>query len=522
MRNLIFLLVFGVASTRFTAGAQLSVHYDPTIQSTGNIDYFKPKGDLFVGDCIPFFHDGKYYLYWLLDSAHHKALGGLGGHQWALSVSSDLKTWKQYPVVLGIDEPWEKSICTGSVAYHAGKFYAFYATRLIDSAGKVNEQLSYAVSDDGIHFIKQHPNPFYTSAPGYSKRNFRDPKVVIDPDGTFHLFVASGETNAPTVDNGALVHLVSRDLKQWTVKSPLIYGQSDVPECPDYFFWNGWYYLVYGQASNTFYLKSRHPYGPWEYPRYQALNEDWVNVAKTAAFTGGRRILAGWIPSRRDMQDDQGEVFGGNIVLRELGLEKDGTLNTFWPKEAALSTGQEVSLSPQKDTLTRQLSPDSYTISSPGGLGAFFFAHIPVDCQIEFQASVTGQIDDFGCYLRSDERGEHAYALRFSPQNEEVTLAGSPIRAVEGLGGKVRVQVLMKGDIIDVCIGGRRCIVNRLYAQKGSILGFFARHGTVTFSQIKVCPFAIQPMYSIGHSQVVYDCQCIYNQPIKTRHPFST
>jgi hypothetical protein len=138
MKNLIFISVLCVAPARFCAVAQLSVRYDPTIQGTGNIDYFKPKGSLFVGDCIPFFHDGKYYLYWLLDSAHHKALGGLGGYQWALSVSSDLKTWKQYPVVLGIGEAWKKSICTGSVAYYAGKFYAFYATRLIDSSGKVN------------------------------------------------------------------------------------------------------------------------------------------------------------------------------------------------------------------------------------------------------------------------------------------------------------------------------------------------------------------------------------------------
>jgi len=66
-----------------------------------------------------------------------------------------------------------------------GKFYAFYATRLIDANGKVNEQLSYAISDDGIHFVKQKPNPFYTSAPGYSKRNFRDPKAVVDADGVF-------------------------------------------------------------------------------------------------------------------------------------------------------------------------------------------------------------------------------------------------------------------------------------------------------------------------------------------------
>src|SRR4051812_25685542 len=77
--------------------AQLGVKYDPTIQSTQSMQYFKPQGDLFVGDCIPFSKDGVYYYYWLLDSAHHRSLNGLGGHQWVLSKSSDLRSWQQFP-----------------------------------------------------------------------------------------------------------------------------------------------------------------------------------------------------------------------------------------------------------------------------------------------------------------------------------------------------------------------------------------------------------------------------------------
>jgi len=133
---------------------KLGVKYDPAIQSTKNLQYWRPEGNLFVGDCMPFYKDGRFSMYWLLDSAHHASLGGLGGHQWALSTTTDLKNWKQEPIVLGIDEQWEKSICTGSVVYYKGKYYAFYATRLIND-GKINEQLSYAISKDGIHFAQE-------------------------------------------------------------------------------------------------------------------------------------------------------------------------------------------------------------------------------------------------------------------------------------------------------------------------------------------------------------------------------
>ncbi len=117
MKKTIIALVLAISCTT-ALRAQFSVTYTPEIQPTENIQYFTPVGgNQFVGDCIPFFHNGTYFLYWLLDEGHHGALGGLGGHQWCVSTSTDLKTWKHHPIVIGIDEDWEKSICTGSVAY---------------------------------------------------------------------------------------------------------------------------------------------------------------------------------------------------------------------------------------------------------------------------------------------------------------------------------------------------------------------------------------------------------------------
>lgn len=350
--------------------AQLGVRYNPDVQPTDNMQYFKPVGNnLFVGDCIPFYHDGTYYLYWLLDSAHHQSLHGLGGHQWVLSTTKDLKHWKNYPITLGIDEDWEKSICTGSVVYANNKFYAFYATRLINKEGKVNEQLSYAISDDGIHFQKQKPNPFYTSAPGYSQRNFRDPKVSVDKNGTFHLFVSSNKDSSTIKGlDGALVHLTSNNLKDWKVEEPLITGQPSTPECPDYFQWNDWYYIVYSDASNTYYLKSKQPYGPWQQPQSQALNEDWSNVVKTAEFLNNRRIAAAWVPSREDNKDDEHEMFGGNTVFRELIQLQDGTLSTKFPEEMIPAASSPISLQPVFDA-TSKADGNNYIINSPGGVG---------------------------------------------------------------------------------------------------------------------------------------------------------
>ena len=471
-----------------TGEAQLGVRYDPTVQSTGSMQYFKPKGDLFVGDCIPFSKDGVYYYYWLLDSAHHKSLNGLGGHQWALSKSSDLKHWEQFPLVLGIDEAWEKSICTGSVVFHKGTYYAFYATRLIID-GKVNEQLSYAISADGIHFQKQKPNPFYTSAPGYSKRNFRDPKVFVDKDGVFHLFVSSDqEKPVMGIASGCLVHLVSSDLKTWKVLNPILTGQGSTPECPDYFLWKNWYYLVYSDGSNTFYMKSRDPYGPWEEPRYQALNEDWANVVKTAEFKNGRRIAAAWVPNRNESRDDSHEIFGGNSLFREVIQEPDGTLDTRFPEEMIPAATDPLAVSIEPGDGANVAKSNSVTLSDSAGLASARISGVPENCRITLEMEPIGVNEEFGLLLKADSGATDGYRLNFSAQSRTVALGNTHISGVEGLDKKITLDIVIKDGILDADIDHRRTIVNRTYQLHGTRVWLYAKHGKVIFKNVVIRP----------------------------------
>lgn len=470
--------------------AQMGVKYDPTIQATTHMQYFRPKGNLFVGDVMPFAHNGTFYNYWLLDSAHHASLNGMGGHQWALSTSTDLVNWKQHPVVIGIDEAWEKSICTGSVVFHKGKFYAFYATRLVNADGKVNEQLSYAISDDGINFKKQKPNPFYTSAPGYSKRDFRDPKVFVDEKtGEFHLLVSSWQENPVLAhQGGALVHMVSKDLKDWKVLDPILTGQPSVPECPDYFFWNGWWYLLYSDVSDTFYVKSRSPYGPWESPRHQTLNENWSNVVKTATFKGGRRIASSWVPSRRDNKDSNWQAFGGNLLFREVTQDPDGTLSTKFPPEMIPATGAAIpiKINVKKDASLSGAS--TLVIKASDGVGAASLENIPARCRITMEIEPVNRNEEYGFYLRSDSKADKGYKVVFSAEHKTVALGNTMIKAVDGLDKTIRIDMILKDDIIDIEIDKRRCIVNRTVEQKGDMMWFYAKHGQVKFKSITVQP----------------------------------
>ena len=60
------------------------------------------------------------------------------------------------------------------------------------------------------------------------------------------------------------------------------------------------------------------------------------------------------------------------------------------------------------------------------------------------------------------------------------------IEAVSGLDKQIKVELILKEDIIDVCINDRRCIVNRLPERKGNYLWFYTKQGNLEFKNIQV------------------------------------
>ncbi len=224
------------------------------------MQYFKPPTPYFVGDPMPFYHDGVFHLYYLQDENHHQALGGLGGHQWAHASTTDLVHWDHHPLAIPITEDWEGSICTGSVFFNEGVFYGFHAVRKPD----YTQHLCLAVSQDGIHFRKVEPRPFASPGDDFNPLDYRDPCIFQDPDsGEFQMLVTASLKHPPLQQRGGcLMRLSSSDLNSWNVREPFLFASGDpgnpsVPECPDFFFWNGWYYLLFSLNGMAHYRMSR-------------------------------------------------------------------------------------------------------------------------------------------------------------------------------------------------------------------------------------------------------------------------
>jgi hypothetical protein len=286
---------------------------------------WRPEGhNTGVGDCMPFYHNGIYHLFYLFDRRGHKSKRGLGAHQWAHISTTDLINWTRLPMAIAIDSQWEGSICTGSLTHYGGGYYAFFAVRMSDGGAA---RLTWAYSGDCVTFTKS--GRYFELGRPYDAKSARDPCVTIDSSGAAHMFVTTSiQTGKGSM--GCLAHLTSPDLRDWTTQEPLVVCETeDQPECPDYFHLGDWYYLIYGIRGVSGYYVSDKPFGPWRRPENNTVIGPYCRVPKTAGFAGDRIIAAGFIV------DPPGRGYAGRVYFNELIQKPDGTFDFVIPEEMA-------------------------------------------------------------------------------------------------------------------------------------------------------------------------------------------
>lgn len=282
----------------------------PAVVSTfENAEGWMPGGGVFVGDCMPYTSSGRYHVLYLKDRRHHQSKWRRGAHQWEHISTDDFLHWQIHPMAVPIDRAWEGSICTGSHTEKDGKHYLFYSIRTVDGSPA---PICRSVSEDGYHFQKDLSFSF-TLSEKYHQASARDPKLVRDENGLFHMFVTS---SLMSMGKGCLVHLTSEDLDSWKEEDEPIFisDTEEQPECPDYFAFGGYYYLVFSLRGVGQYRISQKPFSDFRMPKAPVIPCE--SVPKGAVwgdkivFAGFRRIegYAGTMTFAEAVPDQFGEL----------------------------------------------------------------------------------------------------------------------------------------------------------------------------------------------------------------------
>ena len=288
---------------------------DAALASGFHAMYWTPRGhNQWLGDVVTTVWDGALHLFYLVDRRHHNSKGGRGGHWFEHLVSDDLARWRELPAAVTMDVATEY-IGTGTPFRMDGKYclaYGLHTTRHAPPEELARQGLpiggTYAVSDDGVHFVKSHR----------MITDDQNPSIYNRADGLFGMGCVRTLAKAASLDG------------PWETA---VAGAPVCGDCPCPFEWNGRHYIIQGfctmAKSETGANGSYTDEVLAGYDIYEGLS-----VPMVAPWKDNRRLLIGWINHRYG--------WGGWLCFRELVQYPDGHLGTKWVREIPMPVAPAV------------------------------------------------------------------------------------------------------------------------------------------------------------------------------------
>ncbi|MFB2597077.1 family 43 glycosylhydrolase [Herbiconiux sp. P17] len=462
--------------------------------------FFQPRG-AWVGDIIPFQHDGDLALFYLYEDRSDPK----PGTPWHLVTTRDLVHFDDEGLAFEhgtVDDP-DFNVYTGSIVQHGNTFHLFYTgqnPRHLGSDGLPLQLVMHATSSDGMASWARHPEHTFGASAGYESGDWRDPFVFRDEAaGVWRMLIAARHIDGPERRRGVIAQCISTDLVTWEPVEPFWDPRRYIAhECPEVFQWGDWWYLVYSEFSEGFttrYRMARSLDGPWQVPEFDSIDGRAFYASKTAELNG-RRFFFGWIASKEESRDDGAWQWAGTMSVLEARQNADGTLAFGFTAETRESFSEAVTT-----TFAGLPSGDPLALAAPDGYAVVLSDQ---ETPAAFRASVTLDIDrgttECGLLLRSSIDGDTSYIVRLEPKRNRMVFDRWPRRRT-GDGqweisgdvpflvelerpcdlapGRHRLDVIVENDLCVVNLDDRTTLSTRIYDHTGGRIGVFAGEGSV-------------------------------------------
>ena len=472
--------------------------------------FYKPK-DGWVGDTIPFAHDGKFYIYYLHDERKGNTQDEYGYRtSWNLLITEDGVNMKDCKVVLPVGEydDADYACYTGSVIEgNDGQFHMFYTAQnnynpKYHRDGKPLQYVAHAISTDLINWEKLPELTFGADESIYEPFDWRDPFVFYNEDEKCFDMLLAARLRGASEKNGGCVGLCrSYDLIHWEAKEPFYNPESYMThECPDLFKLGNKWYLVYSTFSEKFvthYRMSDKLSGPWTSSIEDTFDGRAFYAAKTAQ-VGDKRMAFAWVPTKRGESDFGQYEWGGNFIAHEINQTTDNKL-TVKPAEGLINmfNNEFVNEKLNKVEIENFEGQKSYVING-----------MKETCMIEAVIEFSEGVRSFGIGLRQDSALANGYYLRFEPFYNRIVADMWP-RRISGVNqwyvdgdkpfmielerpfdykslkdNKVHIRVVADGSIICLYVNNTTALTMRAYNLNRTNWGFFVKDGSIRVSDI--------------------------------------
>lgn len=448
--------------------------------------YYQPDGYWF-GDCMPFYHDGKFYLYHQRDTRNPGPFGEPFG--WALARTADFVHFEDLGESLkrGRDDEQDQFIFAGSLFESKGVFYAMYTgfNRDYPQQGKASQVLMIATSTDLMNWNKTSEK-LVVPQPGYDPYDWRDPYVFWNEDDQEYVMILGArKLEGKKIRTGRTVYFTSTDLKQWNFRgdfwAPNLFCMH---EMPDIFKMGEYWYLLtteYSDKSKTVYRMSKSLSGPWIAPLDDAFDGRAYYAARSYS-DGKKRYLFGWVPTKEEEKDLANWQWGGTLVVHEVYQRLDGSLGVSIPGGVAGAFAKARPLISAPVTLhAADGVSETYLEQESGVLFKF-------DATVEFSAGTRA----FGVRLFEDPATGDAYEFILQLGECRLSFDRTPNlpwfrynnrgldRPIQlQAGRKYRLEIIADDTIATIYIDGV-ALNTRMYAKAGQAISANVVDGSLT------------------------------------------
>ena len=417
----------------------------------------------------PVFFKGRYHMFY-----QHNPDGAFWGDMhWGHAISPDMVHWTHLPVALAptASGPDADGCFTGTTAVLDGKAAILYTgvhaappdqATIKDGAHSLRETQCLATSDDPeLRTWTKLPAPVIAAPPAELEVNgFRDPSPWRQGDG-WYMVLGSGIANR----GGAVLLYKSRDLRNWEYVHVLAgrnqngasafdaFDPWEVWECPEFFALGDRHVLLYSTSGKVYWQSGVLDPKTMRFHADQAGILDYGSfyAAKTQLDSSGKRILWGWIPETRPLEEYKAAGWAGLMSLpRVLSMGADGRLRIGVAAEVNQLRGrvQTLSVTADEDSNRRQIE----AMSLEG-------------CSGEILCTVQNATEPFELVL-SDSGGKAApwLSLRYDPLRAgQVSIDARPLPVAPAANGNVELHLYVDGSVIEVFVNGSIAFTKRFY-----------------------------------------------------------
>lgn len=464
--------------------------------------FYKPD-KFWAADAIPFYDNGEFHIFYLLD--YRDPINHGEGTPWFKVTTKDFIHYKDHGEMLkrGNDKEYDMYVFTGSVIKHDGLYHIFYTghnTKM--DPGNYLQAIMHAVSKDLENWTKIKEDTFVALNDEYEIRDWRDPFVYFDEkDNCFYMLLSTRKKSNLLQRRGTTALLKSNDLKKWELLDPIYEpGLYYAHECPDLFKIGDWYYHVFSEFSHyniTRYVMAKDIKGPWIKPFDDRFDGRAFYAAKTVS-DGKNRYIIGWNPTKENNVDSGNWQWGGVLEVHQILQREDGTL-----KVKMVDNLDSVFTLESVPNFHRYNQKEIVDVSKISSIGKVETLVCNKKCDDIYEYHLDFIFDHntsrIGALLNVCEESDNSYGFFIEPKANRVVFEKFPNFPQNSMnaitcerplilkaGELNKVRIIVQDDIAVCYVNDEVALSTRMYDFNTRKVGLLVDDGVVSFTKILI------------------------------------